>query len=248
MSSWVSRRGLHRPRSRPPGGSWRGCTIRPWRAPILPPRGPQPGRWPRSTGPTSSSRPARAGAPGPMRAAPRLDARADRPRRDPPARSPGASIRRRPSGPVTPEPARPLLRAARSRLGPSGSTVNPGVPRHPPVHWTVAAILASGPPHCRPWRTRPRTSSSSGSSTDMRSARSRPSSRVTSTGSLGRSRMIRTWSPRPARCGPTWISAASPDDRGRHPFAKSVRRMLSPNMDDRPSRAAGGDRWRRRNE
>jgi hypothetical protein len=24
--------------------------------------------------------------------------------------------------------------------------------------------------------------------------------------------------------------------------------MLSPNMDDRPSRAAGGDRWRRRNE
>lgn len=223
MSSWVSRRGLRRPRSRPLGGSWPGCTIQTWRAPILPLPDPQPGRWPRSTGPTSSSRPARPGTLGPMRAGPRLDARADRPRRDPPARSPAASIRRRPSGPVTPEPARPLLRAARSPFGPSGSTENPGVPRHPPVRLTEGEILDSGPPRSRPWRTRPRTSSSSGSSTDTRSARSRPSSRATSTGSLGRSPMIRNWSPRPERCARTWISAGSPDDRGRRRCAESAR-------------------------
>lgn len=224
MWSWASRRGLHRPRSRPPGESWPGCTIRMWRAPILPQPGPQPGRWPRSTGPTSSSRLARAGAPGPMSAGPRLDAPADRPRRDPPARSPAASIRQKPFGRITPEPARLLLRAASSRFGPSGLTVNPGVPRHPPVHWTEGVILASGRPRSRPWKTRPRTSSSSGSSTDTRSARSRRSSPATSTGSRGRSPMIRNWSLRPARCGRTWISAASPDDRGRHPFAESVRR------------------------
>ena len=170
---------------------------------------------------------ARRRAPTRRPARPEADAAGHRPgrhQRDVPAAEPGGRQRRR-----TDHPPRPAAAPRR----PSSATSRHARRRRRARSSAIGCVISGG--RRRPRSSRPRRRSSrSASSTTTRSARSRPSSRRTSTGWRGPSTTIRTWSARRASSRPISIAGGSSGAPARRPSEAAAPPEWMPETHDRP--------------
>ena len=128
---------------------------------------------------------------------------------------PAASTPATPSGRAIPRRLTTRHRLARLRDRTGRSSGSPFEPPIRQVHSSAAGSTASGRPSRRAWIRHGATSSISGSSEAIRSARWRTSNRHTSIGWPARSRAIGIWSPAPGWSRPNSIAAGSTAAFGR---------------------------------